>query len=292
MDPTMSAVETCRGREAQVLAAMASVIPVPPVRYVDADGVHLGQPGLITAFVPGVTKPTNLTTQTVSGVGIRFGEWKAKIAPQFVGNLAKLHRFDWRTARLPDFDPPAPGTKQAALRQVNWWAQVWRHDLVEPLPLITLAERWLRENAPVCENPVMTHGDYRVGNFMFEEPSGRITAILDWELAHIGDFHDDLAWSMQKLFATQEDGVVLISGLVSQETYFAQYSTATGHRIDPDVLHYYRVLNAWKCAILELSTACYGARAGQSHQDLVLTWIAITGPVFMGQLAELLKETP
>jgi aminoglycoside phosphotransferase (APT) family kinase protein len=289
MDPTMSAVETCRGREAQVLAAMAGVVPAPPVRYVDADGLHLGQPGLITEFVPGVTRPSDMSGQAVSGIGIHFGRWTSIIAPQFVGNLAKIHLFDWRTADLPYFDAPAPGT-QAALRQVNWWARVWEQDLVEPMPLMTLAERWLRENAPTCPDPVLTHGDYRVGNFMFEEPSGQISAILDWELAHIGDFHDDLAWSMQKLFGRRENGEVLVSGLLPKRAYLEQYSALTGKKIDPEVLHYYQVLNAWKCAALELSTSCYGARAGQSHQDLVLAWIAATGSVFMFQLAELLKE--
>lgn len=290
MDPTMSAVETCRGREAQVLAALDGVIPVPPMRYVDAEGVYLGQPGLITAFVNGTTKPTNLTVQAVSGVGIRFGDYAPTLATQFVRNLATLHQFDWRTASLPDFSPPAAGTAQAAIWQVNWWARVWRQDLVEPQPLLTLAERWLRENAPICDEPVLTHGDYRAGNFMFEEPSGRMTAILDWELAHIGDFHDDLAWSMQKLFSRRENGEILVSGLLSHRDYLAQYAAATGRSVNLKTLRYYRVLNAWKCAVLELSTACLAARRGQSHQDLVLTWIPLTAPVFMDQLAEFLKE--
>ncbi len=290
MDPTMGVVETCRGREAQVLAALAGSVPVPPVRFVDADGIHLGQPGLITSFVPGVTKPSDAAIQAVSGVGINFGRWASILAPQFVDNLARLHRFDWRSAHLPDFDAPAPGTTQAPLRQVNWWARVWEQDLVESLPVITLAERWLRENAPVCADPVLIHGDYRVGNFMFEEPSGRISAILDWELAHIGDFHDDLAWSLQKLFLRRDEhGESLVCSLLPRDEYLARYTAATGNKIDPDVLHYYEVLNAWKCAVLALSTGCFAARAGQSHQDLVLTWVALTGPVFMDQIVELIR---
>jgi aminoglycoside phosphotransferase (APT) family kinase protein len=288
MDPTMGIVETCRGREAQILKALAGVIPVPPVRFVDGEGLHLGQPGLITAFLPGVTKPSDLSAQAVSGVGIRFGAWAEKLAPQFVACLVRLHQFDWHSAALPDFAAPTAGTTQAALRQVNWWARVWEQDVVEALPVMTLAERWLRENAPLCADPVMTHGDYRAGNFMFEEPSGRISAILDWELAHIGDFHDDLAWSMQKLFSRRREAMV--SDLLSRQDYLAQYAAASGKQVDLKVLHYYQVLNAWKCAVIDLSTACYAARAGQSHQDLVLTWVGIVGPIFMAQLVELLQE--
>lgn len=292
MDPRMGIVETCRGREAQLLAALAGVVPVPPMRFVDADGVHLGQPGLITAFVPGVTKPSDVDAQAVSGIGTRFGVWDARLAPQFVDNLVRLHRFDWRAADLPDFDPPAPGTTQAALRQVNWWARVWEQDLVESLPVITMAGRWLRENAPVCDEPVMVHGDYRSGNFLFEELDGRFTAVLDWELAHLGDFHEDLAWSVQKLFATERaDGELLISGLLPRREFLAQYAAGTGNRVDRDTLRYFEILDAWKLSILTLGTGCYAARAGQSHQDLVLTTAATIVPVIVDQLVELLKET-
>ncbi|MBI5615610.1 MAG: phosphotransferase family protein [Gammaproteobacteria bacterium] len=290
MDPTMGVVETCRAREAQILAALAGVLPVPPVRYVDRDGVHLGQPGLVTSFVSGVTKPTTMSRQTVSGVGIDYGALTPVIAAQFVANLASLHAFDWRGALLPDFAAPAPGTRQAALRQVNWWARVWEQDLVEPQPVITFAERWLRENAPVCDAPVLVHGDYRAGNFMFAEPAGEFTAVLDWELAHLGDFHDDLAWSAQKLFGSRVGDEILVSGLMTRAEFLAAYEAASGRRIDPRVFHYYEVLNAWKCAVLDLSTSCHAAAAGLSHQDLVLAWVAITGAVFMDQIVKLIEE--
>jgi len=290
MDPTMGVVETCRGREAQILTAVREVLPVPPVRYVDRDGAHLGQPGLVTAFVPGVTKPTTMRKQTVSGVGIDYGELTPVIATQFVDNLVRLHAFDWHAAALPDFAAPAAGTRQAALRQVNWWARVWAQDLVEPLPLMTFVERWLRENAPPCAAPVLVHGDYRAGNFMFAEPGGEFTAVLDWELAHVGDFHDDLAWSAQKLFGSRVDDEIFVSGLMSRREFFERYEAGSGRRLDCHVFRYYEVLNAWKCAVLDLSTACRAAAAGLSHQDLVLAWVALTGAVFMEQAIKLIEE--
>lgn len=179
MAPWMGIVETCRGREAQLLKAFAGVVPVPPLRFVDGDGDHLGQPGLIMRMVAGNTAPSDIATKAVTGVGIRFEHWMPKLAPQFIDNLARIHGFDWRRAELSYFDAPAAGTTQAALRQVNWWARVWQQDLVEPDPLVTVVERWLRENAPVCAQPVVVHGDYRIGNFMFVEPSGDFSAVLD-----------------------------------------------------------------------------------------------------------------
>lgn len=289
MDPWMGIVETCRGREAQLLAAFADTVPVPPLRFVDADGEHLGQPGLITGMVAGTTAPTDVAAKAVTGVGIRFEHWIARLAPQFVANLARIHAFDWRRAELSYFDAPAAGTCQAALRQVNWWARVWRQDLVEPEPLVTLVERWLRENAPVCAQPVVVHGDYRIGNFMFVEPSGDFSAVLDWELAHLGDFHEDLAWSVQRLFGTpREDGELLISGLMTRADFFERYAQAAGVTINPDTIRYYEILNAWKYIIINNSSACRAALESQSHQDLVLTWMAFGSAVFMAQLDELL----
>ncbi len=291
MDPWMGIVETCRGREAQMLKAFAGVVPVPALRFVDADGLYLGQPGLITRWVSGTTAPTDIAAQAVTGVGIRFEHWIARLAPQFVANLARIHAFDWRRAELSYFDAPTPGTTQAALRQVNWWSRVWQQDLVEADPLVTVVGRWLREHAPVCERPVVVHGDYRIGNFMFVEPSGEFSAVLDWELAHLGDFHEDLAWSVQRLFGTpRADGELLISGLMPREEFFQRYAEAAGVSINLNTIRYYEILNAWKCIIINNSSACCAARESQSHQDLVLTWMAFGSAVFMAQLDELFSS--
>ena len=291
MDPWMGIVETCRGREAQLLQAFAAVVPVPPLRFVDADGEHLGQPGLIMQMVAGNTAPTDIAAKAVTGVGIRFEHWIPKLAPQFVDNLARIHGFDWRRAELSYFDAPAAGTSQAALRQINWWARVWQQDLVEADPLVTVVERWLREHAPLCAQPVVVHGDYRIGNFMFVEPSGDFSAVLDWELAHIGDFHEDLAWCVQRLFGTpRADGELLICGLLPRNEFFSRYTQATGVAINLDTIRYYEILNAWKCIIINNASACRAARESQSHQDLVLTWMAFGSAVFMAQLDELMRD--
>ena len=292
MDPLESIAQTCRGREAQIQSAMHGVVPVAPVVYVDAEGIELGQPGLITRFVHGVTKPSDISSTSVSGIGARYGAWARKLAPQFVEFLARIHGFDWRSRELSYFSAPTAGTTQAALRQVNWWSRVWWEDLVEPVPMVTLAERWLRENAPICDCPVVVHGDYRIGNFMFEEPSGRFTAVLDWELAHIGDFHEDIAWVTQRLFGSRgEDGEFLVCGLLPRQEFIEQYEARSGNRVDRDRLRYYEVLNAYKCAVMALGAAMRTALHGNNHQDLVLTWLGSAGAVHLDQIITLLKSS-
>lgn len=291
MDPLEAIAQTCRGREAQVHRAFADILPVASVRSVDADGEILGQPAIILGFVQGVTEPTQGTGHGFSGIGTRYDDWAAKLTPQFINALAQVHRYDWGRDDLSYFAAPTPGTRQAALWQVNWWSQVWWDGVVQPVAMVTYAERWLRENAPVCDQPVMCHSDLRLGNFMFEEPSGKFTAVLDWELAHIGDFHEDIAWAIQRLFGTwTEDGIFLVCGLIARDEFLRAYEAASGNRIDPVKLRYYEVLNAYKCAVIDLGQAMRAATQSNNHQDIILTWLGSAGAVFLEQLVTLIRE--
>lgn len=291
MDPLEGIAQTCRGREAQLHNAMIGVVPVAAVRYADPDGEIMGQPGMIMDFVNGVTQPTDSKSHGVSGIGSRFDDWAPKLAPQFLDALVKIHAFDWSTADLSYFEKPAPDSTQAALWQVNAWSRLWRNAVIEPVPMITFAERWLRENLPVCKKPVVCHCDLRIGNFMFEEPSGRFTAILDWELGHIGDFHEDIAWAMQRLFGVwREDGVFLISGLMPRDYFMEQYQALSGNVIDPKTLRFYEVLNAYKCAVMDCGQALRAAQESNNHQDILITWLGAAGSVFLGQLVELIEK--
>jgi aminoglycoside phosphotransferase (APT) family kinase protein len=291
MDPLEAIAQTCRGREAQVHRAFDGKLPVASVRSVDAEGDILGQPAIILGFVSGVTEPTEGTGHGVSGIGTRYDHWADKLSPQFIDALATVHTFDLVGADLDLFAVPRAGTRQAALWQVNWWSKVWWDGLVQPVAIMTYAERWLRENAPICEKPVMCHSDLRLGNFMFEEPSGKFTAVLDWELAHIGDFHEDIAWATQRLFGTwTDDGTFLVCGLIAREKFLADYEARSGNRIDPERLRYYEVLNAYKCGVIDLGQAMRASTEGNSHQDIVLTWLGSAGGVFLQQLVTLMRE--
>lgn len=292
MDPLEGIVETCRLREAELISALQDVVPVPSVLAVDAEGEHLGRPGVICSLVEGVTAPTAESGKGVSGIGIGYGSYASKIAPQFVDLLVKIHLWnDWNDGDLPNFVVPAQGTTEAAIYQINLWARAWAMDKVEPVPLITYAETWLQENAPVCEDPCLLHCDYRIGNFLFEEPSGKITAILDWELAHFGDYHEDLAWVLHPFFGTvNEQGEFLVCGLMPRAVFIAEYQRLSGRKVDLKVLKYYEVMNAWKCALMGLSSAVMAAQNGNNHQDLLITWLASAGGVHMSHMITLMKE--
>lgn len=291
MDPLEGIAQTCRGREAQLQNAMIGTLPVAPFRIVDIDGEILGQPGAIMEFVDGVTEPSDSGTKGVSGMGTRFDDWAEKLAPQFVDAFVKVHGIDPARCDLALFAMPRAGTTDAALWQVNAWSRLWWNAVVEPVPVVTLCERWLRENMPVCDRPVIVHCDLRIGNFMFEEPSGRFTAVLDWELGHLGDYHEDISWAFQRLFGNfRDDGVFLVSGLLPREDFIAQYQSASGNIIDPVRLRYYEILNAYKCAVMDLGQAIRAAEEQNNHQELVLDWLGSAGAVFLNQIVKLIRE--
>ena len=286
MDPLESIIETSRQREAEVIRALHGIVPVPEVRYVDHEGEFLGQSGVITRFVSGVTKPADDSGgKGVSGIGTNYGSAVARIAPQFLKNLVAIHNFDWRSADLPSFKAPTAYPKQAALWQTNWYVRIWEETAPEQIPLVSLIHRWLRENAPECTELSLIHADYRMGNFMFDEKSGEMTAVLDWELAHIGDFHEDVAYVTQKLFGlVNEKGQFMCCGLFLREEYLAEYARLSGRSINPETLRYYEVVNAWKSVVHTFASCLRVAKDGNNHQDILLSWLASVGHICLNDI--------
>lgn len=292
MEPSESIVETSRKREFQLIRAMEGVVPVPPVYWCDPEGEYLPYPALIYGFAPGVTKPS-AAASGVSGLGTQLpAALRAQLAPQFVEHLAKIHTADFRDKGLDAFDIPAAGTTQCAEWGVNWWARVWEEDSDEDVPLMRLAEAWLRANLPVLDRAVIVHSDYRLGNFLFTEPDCRISAWLDWELGRIGDRHQDLAWTTSRAFgALAEDGkTFLTSGLMPEAAFLAAYEQATGYAVDARTMHWYKVYNAWMMATLSLATGYRAAAGGKTHQDVLVTWLIGIGPMLLEEMRSLIEE--
>lgn len=289
MDPFESVVETSREREFELLGHMQSIIPVPGPVWLDSDGSELGRPSIIMTFEKGVVKPTTASTANVTGTGIVFGEhWRSRLCPQFMNILTAIHNYDWKAANFEFFDKPVGDPKRPASWQVELWARTWRDDHLDPNPVVALAENWMRDNLPDCEDPVIVHGDYRAGNFLFDEDSGNISAMLDWELAHIGDPHEDLAWIMQT--GTLDEGKYYYSGLLTRDELIEHYQSATGRQVNEATLQFYEVLSAYKCLIIVEATGAKVARLKYSHQDVLLTYMAAFGPKFHTELCQLLKK--
>ena len=291
IEPAASIVETSGLAEFQVLKALEGVLPAPKALWVDPQGQYFPYPGLIYSFAEGVTKPSDASSN-VSGFGINFGpQRRAIIAPQFIEHLALLHRWDWQAAGMSAFEVPSSPI-QAVQWTLNKWARVWQEDCNEDIPLVRYTENWLRENIPVADRVSMVHGDYRVGNFLFTEHDNKISAWLDWELAHLGDRHEDLALIMLgALGHLAEDGrTVLVGGIASEADFCAQYEKASGLSVSQKSLRYYKIFNAYRVVVNLIASAYRVAAGAKTHHDIVITWIMGLGYSTLNDLHQLLEE--
>jgi len=286
MDPLESVVETHRLREAQILRAMRGVVPVPEVLWVADEADALGRPFLIAGFLEGRVQPEGGGKMT--GLGMHFApELRALLKDQFVTHLAAIHRLDWRRCDLSSFDAPAPGTDEANRWSLGLWERVWHEDSLQAHPIMDQAAAWLKANMPAVEQPVVVHGDYRSGNFMYTA-EGRINAVLDWELCHLGDYHEDLAYvGCELLGCPDERGQPLACGLLAFTELLEKYQALSGRRVDRDRLHWYEVFTYYKTAAIA-ATGLRVAHGRKTHLDAMMNLIGGLGSIATGQLARLL----
>lgn len=290
-EPPESVVETHRLREFQMMRAMRGTVPVPDVPWVDADGSWFDRPALIAHFVSGVAKPPQ-ASGNVTGLGTQFSpEMREKLGTQFADLFADIHRFDWTQAELSAFDKPATGSDEGVQSVINWYERVWEEDSSEPMPMIRFVAQWLRRNAPPIDHVSVVHHDYRAGNFLFDPDTAKVTAVLDWELCHLGDYHEDLAWTLQEGYGRLDDrGRFLVCGLIERSEFLARWQERTGLPVEEKKLTYYAVMNCWKSTIMVLATALRCAMGGKSHQDILLAWLAGFGPTCILTLNRKLRE--
>jgi aminoglycoside phosphotransferase (APT) family kinase protein len=294
MEPPESVVETSRAREFEVIKAVAKLLPVPPCYWVDRDGDHLPYPALIYGFVDGVTRPKDLPSAQVTGIGLNYGPiLRPVLAEQFLEQIGRVHREGASlAAELPHFDKAFAGSAEATVRQVNWWRRVWEEDRRDDEPLMEFAYQWLLANAPILDHVSLVHGDCRNGNFLFDRNTAKITAWLDWELAFFGDRHQDLAWSMQSAFSHRsEDGErLLMAGFLPENAYLDRYEALSGLLVDRKRLRYFRVLAAYMSVAICAGTGYRVARGGKTHQDIVVSWLAMVSYPLLEQMRSALEE--
>lgn len=219
--------------------ALTSLFGIPnlsiprAIAYSD-DCAILGAPFLITEYVTGDA----LVPWSREDTGQDEKE-RLTVANDFVDALAAIHTFDWSHSPLTGLSGNVPPS-DIARHETRRWAK--HAGLAEGLPLqMHYAMRWLESRSPVAEQVAVVHGDYRVGNYL--QRKGRITAILDWELVHLGDPHEDLAWAGLRLFSP---GKTLIGGLIEREAFYERYCMRTGYSIRPEVIRYYEVFGMFK----------------------------------------------
>lgn len=226
-------------------------IPMPKLYWLERDRSVLGMPFYVmervTGMVPVQWRPNDAeafpTPQARHRIGI-----------DFVEILAAIHSVELSGSWLEHFDPILDPSASATA-QVERWAAYYESAALVPIPTLDYAICWLQRNIAHSPKLTLVHGDYRIGNFMIRE--GRIVSIFDWELAHISDPVEDIAYSGLPLFRGRNP---MLSHLLMPEEYFAVYEARTGLRVDPEVFHFWTVLGLVKAAASHI-------RASRAFED-------------------------
>jgi aminoglycoside phosphotransferase (APT) family kinase protein len=179
---------------------------------------------------------------------IRDAAEQTSTARAFMAQLAALHAIDARSFALPELGA-VRSIREHVLDELATWREQYDATGADE-PVISLAFAWLHANLPDDGDwpVVLVQGDTGPGNFMYAD--GDVVAVMDWEMAHWGDLHDDLAWICVR--DTQERFGDL-------RERFAEYEAAGGRTPDLGRLRYFRVLAQARCAI--------GTRRGLHARD-------------------------
>jgi len=245
-DPAAAAVGAGRRDEFELLrAAAAEGVPVPRVYWLANDSETLGAPFFVMARVEGETLARRLLRDEI------YAEARRVMTAQLGRIAAAIHRIDRGEHGLTFLTEP-PAGESPAQGELDRYEQIFRAITPDPHPAFELAFRWLRQRLPQNDERVVVHGDYRIGNVIFG-PEG-VRAVLDWELAHIGDPMEDLGWLCVRSWRFGNDDKP-VGGIGEREELFGAYVAASGRSVDAEHVRFWEVLGNLKWGIMTIMQA-------------------------------------
>jgi aminoglycoside phosphotransferase (APT) family kinase protein len=209
-------------------AAAAAGAPVPHILVADDSVAALGNPFLICNAIEGETIVRRIQRQ-LDEAG------RGRLLIQCARALAAVHRADTNLAGLKNED------------QLTEWRD--RLDAMgDTTATFEWAFRWLAANRPAPSPPHLVHGDYRMGNLIVD--GSDLAAVLDWELVHVGEFYEDLAWFCIRAWrfgAAADHGA---GGLGSVEDFLLGYEQASAKTVDRATFHWWLVLATLRWGVI------------------------------------------
>ncbi|MEQ1701913.1 MAG: phosphotransferase family protein [Ilumatobacteraceae bacterium] len=234
------------GVEAAVLKAVgAAGAPVATLLASSADQSAIGAAYMIMTAVEGETIARKILRDEV------YAPARAALPAQLGAALAQVHAVDTsEMSALPTTD------------QVRQYRDML-DQLGQPHPTFELVFKWLDANRPPSDRRVLVHGDFRLGNVIVG-PEG-LRAVLDWELAHLGDPMEDLGWLCVK--AWRFGSPLPVAGVGDYQALFDAYEAAGGGTVDPDVVRWWEVLGTLKWGIMCIMQAnAHTSGMSRSHE--------------------------
>jgi aminoglycoside phosphotransferase (APT) family kinase protein len=248
------------GEAELVRAAGEAGVPVPGVLAWSTEADEIGEAWAVTERLAGETIPRRILRSMDDGAGER-------LARQLGEAAAAIHRID--RARVPHLHDE---DQVAQFRELL-------DAMGEPSPAFELGLRWLEDHRPEAVEPRVVHGDLRLGNLIVDDDGLR--AVIDWELAHVGDPTEDLAWPCVR--AWRFGGSAPVGGFGDRDTLYGAYEAASGTTVDRERAHWWEALSTLKWGVMcivqarthlagvnrSVELAAIGRRVCENEHDLL-----------------------
>src|SRR4051794_19165580 len=234
-------------RESKILRALQMTdVPTPDVLAVCDDESVIGAPFYVMPFLEG-----HVITHEMPAA-LDNPEERRRTAFEVVDTLVKIHAVEWAEHGLETLAKHTGYLK----RQVSRFLGLWEYSKTRELPLVQEVGDWLQANLPETPQTTIVHGDYRLGNTMFEPTApAKLIAVFDWEMATLGDPLADLGymtatWSRPGGgFGTTFDltTVTHADGFPEREELVERYGEQSGRSVSD--LKWYQALAIWKATV-------------------------------------------
>lgn len=214
-------------------SAREAGVPEPEVFHVLSEADGLGD-GFLMEWLDGIALGARVVRSP------ELDQIRPRLAYMCGETLARIHAVDLAVTGLDQ--------KLDVLSPADYVEQTWERYRVfdTQQPMIDYAGRWLIEHLPEDYQTALVHNDFRNGNIMFS-PEG-IVAVLDWEVAHIGDPMRDLGWICTSSWRFGRADLP-VGGFGSYEELFAGYESVSGVAVDPERVKFWEVFGSFWWAI-------------------------------------------
>jgi aminoglycoside phosphotransferase (APT) family kinase protein len=235
-------------REARLLGALADTpARVPDVLAICEDPALIGCPFYVMERIEGEVIVSSVRPALDTPAERR------RIGEELIDALVEIHEVDWRAVGLEGFGKPTGYLE----RQLRRFSGLWELNRTREIKAVEHVGKWLAERMPASGPATIVHGDFRLGNTMFAtRPPAQLVAVLDWEMATIGDPLADLGY-LCMMWAERGDpeggmrqhlgGVTRREGFPTRAELIACYEQRTGRSMRD--LRWYTTLALWKSVV-------------------------------------------
>ena len=248
-----------------MIAAYDEKIPVPKILYITESETNLGE-GFFMEFIDGVALGNKIVDNNF------LKSKKVNLSEQCGYHLSKIHKINHK--KLENIQ------KSEAIDEFRKYFEIYKNYNLS-IPVFDFSFKWLEKNIPNNEKLHLLHGDFRNGNILMSEETG-IKSILDWELLHLGDPHEDLAWICVNSWRFGKMNKP-VGGFGERKDFYNSYEKESNFKINKKSIQFWEVLGTLKWGIMclkmydayksgydkSVDRAAIGRRSSETEIDLL-----------------------